>query len=422
MILVQSAVVPTAPPLTVSKIKIALGDLDKVAATANNCFNFKYFIENASNALTSVRRVNAIKFLRKLLNTTNFTNNVIFFLNNTEFLNNRLLQLEIEHSNLGPPIQNLRVAALERMMVLLDSTVGTASGILVPIPKGVGQPHSWGVLTCGHVLQDIPLCDDGKNYAFKAQLNIPGFPLLPVHSIKFFKRASVRTQNSNPTSGGYENFPDNTVNAQDIRAIPRYEDPADLALCELGLAPAQIAAINASILTPISNNGSYPFIQIGTDHTISFDGIGGFRYRFHLVQPVQPGVLVGGLSVRNNLVASINGVNKVDNFILGYPAYTGVPRTLTLSNARSTATQLYAGFIDPPQAATLQQEFMFFHDAPTYSGMSGGPIFNTPAANNEINIYGVVQGYDSPDPDDDATHEALQSRCAGSFIIESLFN
>ena len=71
----------------------------------------------------------------------------------------------------------------------------------------------------------------------------------------------------------------------------------------------------------------------------------------------------------------------------------------------------------------LVTEYNFFHDSPTYAGMSGGPIFNlSPAAPgvagavNTINVYGVVRGANFGD----LQAVPIPSRCNGSFLQISL--
>ena len=79
--------------------------------------------------------------------------------------------------------------------------------------------------------------------------------------------------------------------------------------------------------------------------------------------------------------------------------------------------------VTPAIASRPEESFMFFHDAPTYQGMSCGPLFNTPSTpgnDTEINIFGIVQGYNSPDPDDNPANNIFQSRCGASFIKSDL--
>ncbi|MBY0462899.1 MAG: serine protease [Alphaproteobacteria bacterium] len=203
--------------------------------------------------------------------------------------------------------------------------------------------------------------------------------------------------------------------AQDIRAIPRYEYPGDHALCYLNLTLDQINAINHVLLAHPVAPASYPNIQYdAATHQISFQSIGGFTYNFKFVADA---------ATRGSLVAAVNGVNKLNNFVLGYPSYNNA---LTLSQARQNNAAnhdfaLYANFIDID--AHPGNDRMFFHDAPTYPGMSGGPVFNTPDGNNEINIFGVVHGYDSPEPPDGIlANNHLQSRCSASFLMEKILN
>ena len=93
----------TAVSLTVNQINQHLGNLDAalgmMAAEPNVCFGFKSLMETAYNPGTPVFRVNTINRLRALLNSTDFSDNVIPILANTEFLSNRLMRLEIEHGN-----------------------------------------------------------------------------------------------------------------------------------------------------------------------------------------------------------------------------------------------------------------------------------------------------------------------------------
>ena len=419
-----------AVDLTLANINANLGSLNNppgAAPDANECFAFKDFINDSENPAAAPDRRAAIHRLRELLNSNNFLDNVQPYLQNTEFLSDRLLELEIVHRN---ALGNLRVTELRDMVVRINTPMGgVASGILIPIPDifnlGGAPHHSWGILTGGHILENIPIEKKtlplplpAENFEAEFSAPIVGIPNpIPIHSIKVFKTDSLKLQNSNG-GGGYENIGDDKINAQDIRGIPRYEYPADLALCYLDLTPAEIQLIDQALLQAPGGVAPYPDILYDdVNHQISFQSIGGFTFNFKFVADVP---------TRDALVAAVNVAgNRSNNFVLGYPSYNNA---LTLSKARQNDAgnpdcALYPNFIDPTDvAARPENEFMFFHDAPTYPGMSGGPVFNTPAGNNEINVFGVVQGYNSPDPDDNPLNNKLQSRCGASFLMERILN
>ncbi|MBY0281361.1 MAG: serine protease [Alphaproteobacteria bacterium] len=429
-----------AVPLTAANINARIGNLlsNPAVADANECFEFREFIENSTNPATGPARIAAITRLRALLNSNVFADNVEPYLKNTDFLSNRLLKLEIKHENPNNNLDiNHRTEHITNMMVRIETPKGSASGILIPVPdrfNAGGMPHhSWAILTCGHILDDVSI--EKKTFGgipenFNAHLNTLPVGILnpiPIHSIKVFKTNSFRLENKNGFA--YEGFGDNILNAQDIRAIPRYEYPGDFALCYLHLTLAQIQAINQEFLAaPVG--GVYPNIHVAA-HQISFQGRnrghGEFTYNFKFIRDVP---------TRDAYVGEINAAapdHGRKGFVLGYvenPALLG-NYVLTLSTSRAGGTQIYGGdFIDPTGvAARPENEFMFFHDAPTYSGMSGGPVFNTPgdvAHANEINIFGVVQAYNSPDlpplPNPPPPNPELQSRCSASFLMESILN
>lgn len=93
----------------------------------------------------------------------------------------------------------------------------------------------------------------------------------------------------------------------------------------------------------------------------------------------------------NDLVGEVNAADSDQErkgFVLGYIESTALhgDYILTLSALRKGGIRIYGGdFIDPD--VHPGDNLMFFHDTPTYSGMSGGAVFNTPAAHaDEINI------------------------------------
>jgi hypothetical protein len=417
-----------AVELTVAEITNELYHLNggHGAVTPGRFFRFKDFIEGTNFPADDGEQIASINYLRGLLNSNIFAANVRRFFQNTEFLSNRLLKLEIEHGNAGNNLNiNPRTLHITNMMIRIETPKGSASGILIPVPdrfNAGGVPHhSWGILTCGHILDDVLVekkVGGGVPENFTAHFNVPipvagnpGLNEILVHSIKVFKTNPFRLENKNGFL--YEGFDDNIFNAQDIRAIPRYEYPGDLALCYLELTMEQIQAINQTLLAV--PGGVYPNIQYNAaTHQISFQGQGGFTYNFKFVNDIV---------TRDDLVVAVNGINNENNFVFGYALNEEInDYVLTLSRGRRGITQIYGGsFIDI--AAHPGNDRMFFHDAPTYSGMSGGPVFNTPDGNNEINIFGVVHGYDSPEPPDDIpANNHLQSRCSASFLMEKTLN
>ena len=151
-----------AVELTVAEITNELYHLNggHGAVTPGRFFRFKDFIEGTNFAADDGEQIASINYLRGLLNSNIFAANVRRFFQNTEFLSNRLLKLEIEHGNAGNILNiNPRTLHITNMMIRIETPKGSARGILIPVPdrfNAGGVPHhSWGILTCGHILDDV---------------------------------------------------------------------------------------------------------------------------------------------------------------------------------------------------------------------------------------------------------------------------
>ena len=63
--------------------------------------------------------------------------------------------------------------------------------------------------------------------------------------------------------------------------------------------------------------------------------------------------------------------------------------------------------------------YNFYHDIPTYSGMSGGPIFHVNPETNAVTIFGIVLGHNDEDGPD-ISNVGQKSRCEGTFLKQIL--
>jgi len=334
-------------------------------------------------------------------------------LGSAQFVDNKLLEAEIRHLNQfilagnaaainsGNPVAyqadiDARTANFSQMIGKIILASGLVTGTLIPIPTAGG--YQWAVLTCGHIMECIDKID---NPAEEATFELSGKVPIPITSIRLFKRNGRESQMS--YNGGMNFSPLNMAELGALaRSLPRYDGDGDVAICYLGNINVGGAIIN----TQAYLNHCYPIAGFAFNpaaNQINFT-MGASAINFHFVNH---------LAEAQAISAMINGLAKNQNFVIGYAGFN--PLSQTLSVARDGNLPLFPGFISVP----VTTEYSFFHDAPTYSGMSGGPIFHfAPAAPgaagalNTINVYGVVQGYNFGNVGAACT----PSRCVGSFL------
>lgn len=393
----------------------------------NQSNSFKNFIRHARDTLTLHARNQAITTLRNAINNPQLRNVFMQDLEDAaEFLKKRLLRSEIMNQNIpltapiivpGAAINQNHINNINNLIVLINNGAGTASGMLVPTATigalAAARPITWRILTCAHAIPQNRLGDDNPilmrvNLPIGMQVNITrmavfkrpgrdatvhnGAAALPVNTLVF--------DTLNPVGGGLLN--------NNLRAFPRYEGQGDIAWCELPNNNMLHNDLTLHLNVPNAPGVGFPAIGpigggVGVHQVLTFNrGLAGanITYRIHFVN---------ALADAANIVGLVNGTPKQQNFIIGFTNFIGGGQ-LTASTARNIATELYANpqFIDPTPAG--HNEFMFFHDAPSYWGMSGGPIFNVDLAANTVDVFGVVKGsypqYAGP----------LASRCRGTFI------
>jgi hypothetical protein len=392
----------------------------------NTSFRFKNFIRTAvypfggnqqqhEDTLFSIRDIyaNAIPIGLGLIGGVDVQDILTQHLDNTTFLNDKLLETEIkfvnQFSNINTNLGNLNV--INYQAVIQNTTLGfrnligrvtlergSSTGTVVPMPIN-GGGFQWKILTCAHVLEAIRL-QDNQNELAGFTLGLPGFPpfIIPVNSITILKSNNRNTSfvslnNGNPDASSF-----NTIRFPGlVNAIPRYDTESDLAICELGgsvIIPG-IGAFNTQLFL----NQIYPVINVQINNDILSFMLNGININFHTVN---------NLLTTQNLVVGVNNANKNNNFVVGYAGFNLLSQTLSTARFGNLLLPfLGANFIDPIN----HTQYTFFHDAPTFSGMSGGPIFNVDNINNSVSVYGIVKAsYFNNQP----------GLCSGSFLQRNL--
>jgi len=383
----------------------------------NKCNSFKNFIRHARDTLTPHDRNQAIIAIRNVINNPQLRNVFGQDLEDAaEFLKKRLLRSEIMNQNTPLIAPGAALNHLNNLIVRINNGAGTASGMLVPIPTiglpavVAARPITWKILTCAHAIPQNRLGDDNP---ILMRVDLP-IGVVPITRMAIFKRPGREATVHN----GAVALPQNTIVfdtlnpaggllLNNLRALPRYEDQGDIAWCNL---PDNNHLHNLLTLHLNVPNGpgaaGFPVIAplpgVGGHQVLTFNRAlagGNVTYNIHFVNAAPDAA---------NIVGLVNAAPKQQNFIIGFTNFiAGGP---TISKARNAATEVYANpnFIDPTAAG--HNEFMFYHDAPSYWGMSGGPIFNVDIAANTVDIFGIVKGlqpqYAGP----------LASRCRGTFV------
>lgn len=389
----------------------------------NQSHSFKNFLRHARDTLTQHSRNQTIIALRNVINNPQLKN---IFIKDLEdgvlFLKKRLLTSEIMNQGLealtpvfvpGAPVNQNYLNNINNLIVRIDSD-GAGSGMLVPIPTAgdpaaiAARPITWRILTCAHMIPQSRLGEDSP-ILMGAHLPL-GMPV-SIRKMTVFKRAGREST----TYNGAVALPPNTLVfdvtnaagemvANNARALPRYENKADIAWCDL---PDNNMLHNSLTLhLNVPNDPAavgFPAIRniIGGHQALEFKrdlADASITYRIHFVdRPADA----------DNIVGIVNAANKHTNFISGFTNLIGGEQ-LTTSTARNAATELYddPNFIDP--TPTGHTEFMFFHDAPSHWGMSGGPIFKIDA--NNVEIFGIVKGVVAQQGG------VLASQCQGTFL------
>lgn len=303
------------------------------------------------------------------------------------------------HQNVPPIPLGAAVNHLNDLIVIVtEAGMALTTGMLVPTPTpgaaAVARPITWKILTCAHSLPSARLGDDNP---LQMTVVVPSLGMVnfALSSMKVFKRPA----RSATVDNGAGPFPADTLVFPDVRALPRYDIEGDVAWCELALQDWEHNFLTFVFNIPAVGVAGFPVLAA---NTLTFQ-----RNIPAIPAPIVYTIhFVNVLADATNIVGAINGLPKNQNYILGFPGFGG--GGLTVSQARTPATQLYPTFIDPAGAGNGHNEFCFFHDAPSFWGMSGGPIFHI--GPNTVNIFGIVKGA--------ATNFAgpLVSQCKGTFI------
>lgn len=431
MLLFFSTSLQAAQELTQANItaKVAAGQVNINHPTPHTMtrrvgfFKVLDLIKNGTSPATELEKGNLITELRNSLdhqylpaNLTSIDEKAV------DYIKNRLVQEEINlfrrfgsGTNFMPTYhteQNLydTTKGLSSMTGRLMTENGHGTGTLIAVPNGHGG-HKWAVLTCGHILDDIGCSKDdaadNDNLTFQLKALNGAVVNLPIKQIKVFKRDGKSVQIKDIGPPHHEN-PQNSASFPDhIRALPRYDLNGDLALCFFDEhqmiggqnIPAYLDHQFPVTTQPVLHANPLTFTITKAGHAIT--------YSLPFVDNDQ-----------NPLIIDINGRIKAEMFALGYAAFEN-EELPTLSGARN----IDRNHIYP--AATINANagqstaYNFFHDIPTYSGMSGGPIFHVDNAANNVTIFGVVLGHNDEDGPNIA-NVAEKSRCEGTFLKQNL--
>ena len=355
---------------------------------------FKSMVENYSFTQETQIRKRIIGSLVETFFTPALTQLFFAEIGSMDFVKKRLLKEEIilvNQLNTELPLPPLR----PMIGRIVTNDGGAVTGLLIALPN-VDQPNEpiWAVLTCGHVLNLINKADDNEPGNLKFFVSNH---LLTIDKIKVYRRAGKHVNIQNlPLSpienlGGTDNLQDITYSL-DPRAITRYDNKADVALCFLDISPQIKLMLNQSFT---------PSAVEWKNNTLSYNVLLNnelWKIGLHFVNEE--------LVYPKELKKIINNIPKVQHGIAGY-----TPFGFTYSKTRQDEMALYDKFIVDVDL------YGFHHDAPTYEGMSGGPIFYVDNQARHIYIYGVVVGHD---PEINIHNHKLCSRCKGAFLQRSL--
>lgn len=383
-------------------------------------------IRNGISPDEAVDKRNLITKLRECLNHPNLSRN----LKSTDEkavdnIKERLMEEEINlFRRFGFPDANLmpgeagveeqlaiRTKGLSKMVGELVARNGSGTGTLIAIPN-VDGGHIWAVLTCGHILDDVG-CDkndandnDELNFQLKRP-DVAATVRLKIKRIKVFKRPEKSFQITD--IGHLPINPENSVTFPDhIRALPRYDVNGDLALCFFD--EAQIVTAGQNIQQYLDAQFTIPDANQPTIQDGPIEGLRSLRFTITQAEQDINYILPFVDDNQTPLRTNINTRNKAEMFALGYAGFDGQVYP-TLSGTRNLERlQIYSKTINNA-GSTI---YNFYHDIPTYSGMSGGPIFHVDAAANTVTIFGIVLGHN------DGASSAMKSRCEGSFLKQSL--
>ncbi len=326
------------------------------------------------------------------------------YLENTRFLDDKLLETEIkfvnQFSNINTNLSNFipinyqntinnTTLGFSSLIGEINLGIGSATGTLIPVPINGGE-FQWKILTCAHILEAIQL-QDNQNEVCNFSLSFPGLLpfIIPINSVKILKANNRDTHLLSHNNNNLNISPLNTIQFPGfVNAIPRYDTESDLAFCELG----------GGVILQNILNVLYPINNLQTNGDILSFALNGTNINFHTVN---------GLPTALNLALAVNNLNKNNNFVVGYADFNRLSQTISRARFGNPLLPFLGNnFIDPNH-----NQYTFFHDAPTFSKMSGGPIFNVNNINNAVNVYGIVKaGHFNNQP----------GLCSGSFLQNNL--
>ncbi len=332
-----------------------------------------------------------------------------------------LLHLEVSYQNEekkntnGPPDRFYELVGRIRM-----EGGNQLSGTLIALPRilpfnndGTQRPHTYHVLTCAHILDSIP---KRLNGLCRVKFYLPNKQPVQINSITVFKKQkhlSTITNLPNSDKRMKEEMTPNTVNLTDLRAVPQYDSLGDVAI--LNVSPYDYPILDQLNVKNSVFSNENQHIVLTFEREIDTKIAGSFLevYHFHFIDDNTQKEVLDGIIMK---------ANNNSNAILGYPGY--ITGNLVETSKRSVAP-LFEEFV---RLDTSLRNKRFRHDAPTYWGMSGGPIFfrkrfyqkdlgyplrrNLLHLNN-ISVYGVVHGVIGNRNDN-------IKQCAGAFLQKSV--
>ena len=342
-------------------------------------FKFKKFIESASYPIDPSEKQAAIAALYNIVmdpvkRVTNILSTDLLF-DAEEYLLNKMLSLEITSQPYKIPSNNELAGFFGLIGVITENVNGsTISGTLLPVPVLNTQSNTdsqpiivkWYIVSCAHA--KIPEQDQEKFSMTFYKSNLT----LPIKSMKFFRKKGKTVQILYPPD---EPMPINTISLTDVRARILQDSDADVALYELDIDQSMHDFLSENIL-----GKNYTLPEWDKDHLIlHFSLANGKICYVHFVSQ---------LHQARSLVEEVN--KQSSSATLGHSSLgMGATQFFIRSGQRTSSlnpNKVLSGFI--PEATVTPFKFEF--NAPTYPGMSGGPIAYWDK--NSIHFYGVVVG------------------------------
>lgn len=356
----------TALDILFHKAQIILDNADKnTDSRRESCFRFKNYLSDAkldhneqiqTDAILKLRDICADEQLRKI------------FLKDlgdpSRFVSHTMCKAEMSYLNLQNTNDLFVNYGFTNLVVQLEIARGGCTGILIPTlsPENIRhkRPFTWRILTCAHAIPEI-LLDGDNDVEMGIRFNADTF--VPIKYFTIFKK--------NGRDTALQGLPINTIQFPKLLSIHRFDKEGDIAWCRFdeendGLHNWFTKYTGVSQVNQQSNSITF---QVGTGSTVT-------KYEVHFTNTLLDAQI---------LDLFLNLQPKNSNFSAGYSGLEG--SSLTIVKARDdiikTSRQFYK---------LLGNELDFIYDAPSYHGMSGGPIFNIDTNQRIVKIVGVVSG------------------------------